>query len=213
MKYDWTHKVLALVLVSVLAWAAGCSGVGAQPPDNQEQAGSPPFSNTDGVLSKGTSIYIRLQQPISSSTAEQGQSFSAVLDEALVANGRVVAPEGTAVSGHVVAARKSGRLHDTGYVRLTLSSLTINGKEIPIQTSSVFVEGGSYKKHSLAYAGGGTGVNSLMALAEAGNGGLADSPSADSDGADAAYVNGKKEVGFAAERRMGFRLIEALNVS
>jgi hypothetical protein len=202
MKAHATGIVLTLGLSTILSLAAGCSGIGAQPPDAQDQSGAPPFSEADGMgLPKGTAIYVHLDQSISSSTAEPGQSFSAVLDEALVVKGRTVVPQGTVVTGSVVAARKSGGLHDAGYLRLTLSTLTIHGKDIPIQTSSVFVEGGRYKNHNLAFMGGGTGSD---------NGNVIGSMVGDADSATAAYLNDKKEVGFAAERRLGFRLIQPL---
>lgn len=215
MKPYWTNKVLALGLLIVAAIVLGCRGVGAQPPDTQDNTGSPPFSNADALeLSKGTPIYVRLQQPISSSTAEAGQSFTAVLDEPLMANGRLLAPEGTQVSGRVVAARKSGHLHNAGYVRVTLASLTINGKEVPIQTSSLFVEGGSFKNRNLAYIGGGAGGGALIGgLAGGGKGAALGSLIGTGGGATAAYATGGKEVGFAPERRMGFRLIEPLDIS
>lgn len=194
----WTDKVLALGLLMVLAFAVGCNGVRGRPQEMQEKDGALPFSSVGFELSKGTPIYVRLQQPISSATAETGQNFSGVLDDALMANGRIVAAEGTAVSGRVVAARKSGHLLDAGYLRITLSSFTVNGKEISIQTSSVFVEGGSFNKHNLVYSGAGTGGSALV-------GGLGEG-----GGTSAAYADGKKEVGFAAQRRIGFRLMEAI---
>jgi hypothetical protein len=215
MKPYWTDTVLALGALVVFTMAIGCSGVGAQPPDVQDKTGSLPFSGTDGFeLSKGTPIYVRLQQPISSTTAETGQSFSAVLDEPLMVNGRIVAPEGALVKGRVVAARKSGHLHDAGYLRVTLSSLSVNGREVPIQTSSMFVEGGNLKNRTLAYSGGGTGGHSLLgALAGGDKGDLVGSMVGTGGGTSAAYASGNKEVGFAAERRMSFHLIEPLNIS
>jgi hypothetical protein len=205
MKPYEAGRVLALGLsaLSVLfVLAAGCSGTGSQPPEAQEQSGSPPFTPTE-TISKGTAIYVRLQQSISSSSAEPGQSFTAVLDDPLMLNGRVVAPQGAAVNGRVVAARKSGRLHDAGYLRLALSTVTIDGKAVPVQTSSVFVKGGTYRNHTLSYVGGATGgsKNALMG-----------SIVGDAGGAPTAYVNDGKEVGFAAESRVGFRLMEALNI-
>ena len=71
-----------------LGLAVGCAGVGANP---SVSAGSssqqPPFSEkaaTPQIIPAGAAIYVRLQQPLSSSTAQTGQSFSAVLDEALM---------------------------------------------------------------------------------------------------------------------------------
>lgn len=215
MSFCRIDKILVLGLLGVLAIAIGCSGVDPQPPEVQDKTDSLPFSKTDGLeISKGTPIYVRLQQSISSSTAEAGQTFSAVLDEPLMNNGRVVAPEGASVNGRVVAARRSGRLHNAGYLRVTLCSLTINGKEVPIQTTSVFVEGGSFKNRNLAYIGGGAGGGGLLgALAGGGKGALIGSSIGAAGGATAAYAAGKNEVGFTAERRMGFRLIEPLGIS
>jgi hypothetical protein len=203
MRPHFRRTVVALGLAAVLALVVGCSGIGAQPPDAQDESGAPPFSAAI-ELSKGTPIYVRLHQSISSSSAEPGQSFPAFLDAPLVVNRRTVAPEGTPVAGSVVAARKSGGLHDAGYLRLTLSAITINGKDIPIQTSSVFVEGGNYKNHSLAFMSGGT---------ENAKADVLDSMIGNADGASAAYVSDKKDVGFAAERRMRFLLIETVRTN
>lgn len=201
------EKVLVMGLLFALAIALGCSGVATQPPETQDLNGALPFSKTGQLeISKGTPIYVRLQQPISSSTAEPGQAFTAVLDEALMVNGQMVASAGAPVSGRVVAVRKSGHLHNAGYLRVTLSSLTINGKEVAIQTSSVFVEGGSFKNRNLAYMSGGSLIS---ALAGGSKGPVVGSGS----GSTAAYTSGKNEVGLAAERRIGFRLMEPLDIS
>jgi hypothetical protein len=41
-------------------------------------------------------------------------------------------------------ATKASELHDPGYLRLTLISMVVNGKTIPLRTSSIFAKGGSY---------------------------------------------------------------------
>jgi hypothetical protein len=216
-KPQWLSKVLALALASSLILAIGCNGMGGQPPsptqDNQSSQPLPFSGNQAIVVPKGTAIYVRLERTISSSTAQPGESFSAVLDEPLEVDGQTVVPQGTKVNGHVVAARESGRLHNAGYLRLTLSSLTVNGKEVAIQTSSIFVKGGSYKNRNLAYIGGGAGGGALLgALVGGGKGALIGSAIGSAGGTTAAYATGKKEVGFSAERRIGFRLTEPIRI-
>ncbi|HXB21349.1 MAG TPA: hypothetical protein VNV88_08210 [Candidatus Solibacter sp.] len=217
MKPSWLSKVLAFMSLALLALAIGC-GVGAQPPtaiaDNETSQHLPFSGNQALVVPKGTLIYVRLEQTISSHTAQPGESFPAVLDEPLMVDGRTVAPRGAKVNGRVIAAHESGRLHNAGYLRLTLSSLMLNGKEVPIQTSSIFVKGGSYKNRNLAYIGGGAGGGALLgALVGGGKGALIGSAIGAAGGTTAAYATGKKEVGFSAERRIGFRLAEPLSIS
>jgi hypothetical protein len=196
-------------LLVLLAIVISCSGVAPQAPSAADDNDSPPFSKSETAeIAKGTPVFVRLQSAISSATAETGDTFSGVLDDPLTAEGKTIVPEGADLSVRVVAARKSGQLHRPGYLRLTLSSITVNGKQVPIQTTSVFVEGGNFGNRNLAYMGGGIGGNSFM-----GGGTVISSSSNTAGGTGAVYTTGKNEVGFAAERRIGFSLIQPLNLS
>ena len=172
------RNVLLLILLVLAGLAAGC-GVGAQPPTiatdtpatTQQQL---PFVESKAlVVPANTAIYVRLQQSISSATAQSGQNFSAELDEPLVVDGQTLAPSGAAVTGRVVAVRESGHMHNAGYLRITLSTITLNGKTVPLQTNSVFVSGGSYKKRNLAFIGGGAGGGALLGALVGGGKGAA----------------------------------------
>jgi len=215
-----TRNLFFLILLVLAGLAAGC-GVGAQPPTvvadtpaTQQQQQLPFVESKALVVPANTAIYVRLQQSISSSTAQSGQNFSAELDEPLVVDGQTLAPKGAPVTGKVVAARESGHMHNSGYLRITLSSITLNGKTVPLQTNSVFVSGGSYKKRNLAFIGGGAGGGALMgALIDGGKGAAIGSTVGATGGTTAAYATGKKEVGFIAERRLGFRLTQPLNAT
>jgi hypothetical protein len=203
-----------LVATAFLCLLAGCSGMGGQPAvasADSPSAQQLPFTDTKPLLPVNTAIYIRLQQPLSSATAQAGETFEAVLDEPLRVNEQVLAPQGATVKGKVLAARASGHLHNPGYLRITLASLTINGKTVPLQTDSISVRGGSFRNRNYAFIGGGAAGGALIgALAGGGKGAAVGALIGGGGGTAAAYATGKNEVGFAAERRLGFRLMQAL---
>src|SRR5437763_17218175 len=148
-----TTLVLTLTLALALAGCGGAKFSGnpqaAAPASGASTAEAPqqqqlPFSKPQGdaaaapakpgLLAKllpgsrvtvpaGTPIAVRLQANVSSATAAAGQQFDAVLEEPLVVGCKQVASAGTPVVGRVVGARQSGRLHNPGYLRLTLASL------------------------------------------------------------------------------------------
>jgi hypothetical protein len=173
--------------------------------------GSSALIPTSVTVPAGTVVAVRLQSSISSATASPGESFDAVLDEPLVVKGETVAPRGAPVTGRVVEAKSSGHLHDSGYLRLTLSSITIHGKAVPMQTSSLFAKGANHNKRNLALIGGGTGAGALIGgLAGGGKGALIGGLVGAGAGTGGAYATGKKDVAFGAERRLSFRLTESL---
>jgi hypothetical protein len=104
--------------------------------------GLPP-ALTVAEVPAGTPIAIRLKSSLSSATARAGESFEAVLDEPVVVHGKVVIPRGAIATGRIVAAKPSDGQESSGYVRLALSAITMNGKSQPIQTSSIFAKGGA----------------------------------------------------------------------
>ena len=166
------------------------------------------------VIPAGTSITVRLQEGLSSASAVPGERFDAVVDEPIVLDNRTVIAVGTPVTGHVVIARRSGRLHHPGELGLTLDSVLLNNQQVPLTTSHIIARGASHKKRNLGWIGGGTGGGAIIgALAAGGKGALIGSGIGAVAGTTTAFVTGKKDVGFAAERRLRFRLNRDISVS
>ncbi|PYY14060.1 MAG: hypothetical protein DMG61_11205 [Acidobacteria bacterium] len=231
----------SIVLVAMLTGAIGCgkqvsttaAGTANDPATAQaaQTAQAAPFSSkndsADGskkagkslvpqevVIPSGTAITVRLQNAVSSATSSPGDEFEAVLDQPIVIDGETVAPTGAQITGRVVAAHRSGRLTHPGYLRIALASMMVNGKTIPMQSSSVMVAGASHKKRNLAWIGGGAGGGALIgAIASGGTGALIGSAIGAAGGTGAAYGTGKKDVGFGPERRLTFRLTRPITIA
>lgn len=142
-------------------------------------------------LPEGTPITIRLQSALSSASSRSGDRFQGTLDDPIVIEGQTLVSRGAAVTGSVLEAKHSGRF-DPGYLRIALLSLTVNGKPVAIETSSLFAKGGSREERSAAIIGKGA------AGATAGVGTSA--------------APAQKEMVFDTERRLSFRLAQSVNL-
>lgn len=214
--------VFALLMATLLLLVAGCSKQMTTPAAaaNKNASGqAAPFADPAKeqtgaqsapeplVIPSGTPITVRLQTVVSSATSNPGDQFQAVLDQPIEANGSMLAPQGAAVVGRVINVRHSGRLSHPAFLRIALSSITVDGKSVPIQSSSVTVAGVSHKRRNLAWIGGGAGGGALIgALAGGGQGALIGSLIGAGAGTTTAFATGKKDVGFGPERRLTFRL-------
>jgi hypothetical protein len=165
------------------------------------------------VLPIGTPITVRLQQRLSSASAVPGERFEAVVDQPVVVGDQIVVPVGAVVEGHVTAARHSGRLHHPGELGLTLDRVTVDQQIISLTTARVVARGRSHKKRNWGWIGGGTGGGALIgALAGGAKGGLIGAGVGAAAGTTTAFLTGKKNVEFGAERRLRFRLRYDVNV-
>lgn len=148
-RWPWPILGLALILVPACSRQPGLLLPADNPPTKPLPFDS--SSHSDGIsptqafastsIPAGTTIVIRLQSPLSSVKAQLGDQFQAVLEEPIVVQGQTLAPSGTGITGRVLAAKVS-EPRAPGYLRLTLSSIVVNGKPVEVHTSSVFSKGG-----------------------------------------------------------------------
>lgn len=106
-------------------------------------AGGPPFQtpSSDPDLPPGTLVTVRVEKQVfTDRTGEEG-TFAGVVDEPVVMDGKIAVPRGATVTGRIEAAPASDGGRGRGYIRLTLDTITIAGKTLPLRTSSLFVRG------------------------------------------------------------------------
>jgi hypothetical protein len=193
-------STLVALVSATLICMTGCSRQLAVPESSSTAVGRPlPFdrvsdgngiSPTDGLASAGipagTKVTIRLQAAVSSTGSRAGDPFHGVLDEPVVVGGKTLAPQGTLVTGSVLTAKPSGGPHDPGYLRVTLASIDMKGKSIPLETSSIFSKAGSYAAKSA--------MNSAT-------------------GGKTLFNHGPGDVSFSTGQRLTFRLAQPLHLT
>ena len=198
---------------------AGCSSktsASAAAPSETANSGNvspaPEQRSPGPVTIPGGTLTVRLLESISSQSASPGQHFDAELDAPVIIGGRTILPRGTPLRGRVVSARSSGRLHNPGYLRLTLDSIKApSGNWVTIKTTSIGAQGKSHKKRNLALIGGGTGLGATIgAIAGGGKGAAIGAISGAGAGTAGAYATGKKDVTFAAENRLSFTIVREI---
>jgi hypothetical protein len=142
-----------------------------------------------------------------------GERFEAVIDEPVVVGGQIVLPVGAVAQGHVVVARRSGRLRHPGELGLTLDRVTVDQQIVLLTTSHVVARGGSHKKRNWRWIAGGTGGGAVIgALAAGGKGALIGSGIGAAAGTTTAFFTGRKDVVFGNERRLRFRLNQEVSL-
>jgi len=102
-----------------------------QPADNY---GVPPRL----TIKPGTYVTVRMNQWLSSDRNQQGDTFTATLDQPVVVDGIVVAQRGQTVYGRVSEAQKAGRVEGTSRLGVQLTQLTlVDGDQAPVQSQMV----------------------------------------------------------------------------
>jgi hypothetical protein len=158
---------------------------------------SPTGSLAPAAIPAGTPVTIHLRLSLSSASSRSGDPFEAILDEPIVIQGHTLAPRGAILSGRVLEARASDRFHEPGYLRLGLTAISLNGTSVPIQTSSIFMKRGSHEQRNVTIIRDGSGSKGALIGASV-------------DAPGTTYATGSNDVGIAPERRLTFRLAQAL---
>jgi hypothetical protein len=110
-------------------------------PPSSSNAGPPPPAVRNVTAPAGTLIPIRITERLDSATARDGEPFNGVVTHEVVADGRVVIPAGSAVSGRVVAAKDAGHFKGHSLLSIELTSVRRHGTLLPISTDAYTVEG------------------------------------------------------------------------
>lgn len=102
------------------------------------------LSAAELVVPSGTKLSTRLEQTISSATAEEGQQVQLSLSEAVKVDGVVVIPQGAPVIGTIVQSQEKRSMGRTGKLDFSVDKVrAADGEFIPLRYTMQKKEGGS----------------------------------------------------------------------
>jgi len=144
-----------------------------QPANAPEAAPPPAPAPREIVIPSGTQLSVRTNEAIDSKTASPGQTFSAVVSQAVRDdNGNVAIPRG-ASAALVVKTAGAGKIHANDLV-LDMQSVTVRGHPYEVETAAVSEkgkEGVGANKRTAKFAGGGAALGAIIgAIAGGGKG-------------------------------------------
>lgn len=234
-KLNATIRIMGLALAVLLAQAcqqaeqpAAPAGGGASSRASSKPAGAASSATNKSTaaapaapqsrsttLPAGTAIKVRTTRTLSTKTLKTGDSFDAVLDEPLMADGKELFPKGAMVMGKVVNSDPGGRVKGVASLAIALTMLhTSSGQMFDVNTSTVTIEANTSKAKDATKVAVGTAVGAAIG-AIAGGGKGAGIGAATGAGAGTAVVLGTR--GDAAEIRsetvLDFSLTSPLTVS
>jgi hypothetical protein len=121
----------------------------------------PPPAPKRVTVPSGTSIAIRLVDPIDSEKAQPGQTFRATLDAPLPSDGDAV-PSGYDVKGHVQDVKSAGKFAGQSLLVLQLDSISVGGKSFFIDADPYQRQGKNRSTNTAEKVGGGAVVGAII---------------------------------------------------
>lgn len=222
----YNKVVISIALMAVLA-VGGCSQSGSTPDsaanqtENQSAANAPAKEPARAeapkpkpiVVPEGTAIAVTVDQAVSSKTNEAGDHFAASVAEPVMVDGKQVIAKGARVSGTVTDSKSAGRFKGNAALALTLSSVTVGGKEYDLKTSTYSEASSSRGKRTAVTTGVGAAAGAVIgALAGGGKGAAIGAGAGAGAGATGAALTGERDVEVPAETKIDFKLSQPVTI-
>jgi len=110
-------------------------------PTSLNPQGTSPFraSSQPRTFAPGTLVTVQLGRSLVANKVHAGDPFNATLLSPLAIDGSTLIATGTHVAGHIESTRlQLDPSKPLGYFQLSLDSITVDGRDLPLQTSSLF---------------------------------------------------------------------------
>jgi hypothetical protein len=165
------------------------------------------------VVPADTMIAVVLDQTLSSKTSKSGDRFTATVESPVEVEGKVAIPKGARAEGVVNDAKAAGRFKGGAALSLTLTSITLNGKDHEIQTSAATqTTKGKGKRTAVLVGGGAAGGAGIGAIAGGGKGAGIGALIGAAAGTAGAGLTGNRDISLPAETALDFKLLQPVTI-
>jgi len=165
------------------------------------------------VLAAGTVLPVRLDQTITTKTAQPEDRVVAVLDQDVSVGGKVVLPAGSEVLGSVVTALRSGRVKGRAQLVVSFDQIRAGRRTYDASLTGFDVTAGSSKGKDAKIAGGAAAAGAIIgAIADGGSGAGKGALIGGAAGGAAVLATRGKEVELPAGSRYQLKLTKPLRI-
>lgn len=158
------------------------------------------------VIPVGTELQVRVNENLTSETAQPGDQFTASLVNSIEdENGKVIFGRGAYISGRVISAKPSGRLSDSGELILSINSIRSGSQSANVTVGPYTVKGDSHTGSNVGKIGGGAALGAIIGgIAGGGKGAAIGAGAGTAAGTGAAAATGKKNAKVDSETVLRF---------
>jgi hypothetical protein len=164
-------------------------------------------------LPAGASIPVTFETTVSSATSNAEDKVLAKVREDVSAGGRVVLPAGSEMRGHVIAARRSGKVKGRASLSLLFSEVVVGGKTYTVTTRRIALVAPATHRRDAEIIGGGAGAGAIVgAIAGGKKGAGVGALVGGGAGTGVVLTTRGKDVALPAGARWRVRLLKPLDV-
>lgn len=165
------------------------------------------------TIPEGTTISVRLIDPVDTAKNKEGDVFRASLESPIVVDGKTVVPKNADVEARLLSAKSAGHFTGSSSVVLVLTQITVDKKTYAIKTGEFTKQGASRGKRTAMVVGGGAAAGALIGgLAGGGKGAAIGAAAGAGAGTGVQGLTKGAQIQLPSETLLDFQLTAPLTV-
>jgi hypothetical protein len=174
----------------------------------------PPPKPVEVTVPEGTTLSVRLIDPIDSEKNQPGDSFRATLDSPVTVGDGIAIPAGADIYGRVTNVKSAAHFAGRSELALELTRISVNGKSYELHTDQYSRQGTARGKNTATKVGAGAALGAIIGGIAGGGKGAAIGAGvgAGAGGATQAVTHGQ-QIRLTSEQVLAFHLESPITVT